>query len=153
MWKTKLRKPMFFTLGMVSAAAVAAYWFNQNPPGVTIVNPRRPPEPILAAEEVDKIRTLQTTREVFLLGGMSPDDRSILVVAGVSEESLQVSWLDLQTETFEPIDSKVLELFPQGEIAWSDDHTAIYLSSNASGKCAYVTRWPFYGKAWGRKAG
>ena len=57
---------------MVAGVSAAVYWFNQNPPGVTMIDPARPPEPILEPAEVEKIRTLQNTKEVYLLGGVSP---------------------------------------------------------------------------------
>jgi dipeptidyl aminopeptidase/acylaminoacyl peptidase len=130
MSKWKLVLTILF-LAIVSSRAV--YWFNQKPPGVTIINPSRPPEPILGPADVEKIRTLQNTKEVFLLGGISPDDTSILVIAGTSQDSGQVSWLNLQTGQFQPIDSKLLELFPESEIAWASDQTALYLSKNSNG--------------------
>ena len=131
-------KLLILTLSL-GGAAVAAFWLSQNPPGVTTINPARPPEPILELGEVEKIRTLQNTQEVFLLGATSPDDTSILVVAGTSEDSSQASWLNIQTGQFEPIDSKLVELAPQGEIAWSSDQTALYLSNNANGDPVLVT--------------
>lgn len=124
---------------IVASVSSTAYWFNQNPRGVTIINPNRLPAHILAAEEVEKIRTLQNTKDVFLLGGISPDDKSILVVAGTGEDSGQAAWLNIRTGQFEPIDSRILELFPQGEIAWSSDQTALYLSNNANGDPVLVT--------------
>lgn len=135
MSKSKLTM-LALSLGAVSAAA---FWWNQYPPGVTMIDPARPPERILEPAEVEKVRALQNTKEVFLLGGISPDDKSILVVAGTSEDAGQASWLNLQTGQFEPIDSQVLELFPQGEIAWSSDQTAHYLSKNANGDPILVT--------------
>lgn len=126
-------------LAVLAIGSAAAYWLNQNPPGVTMIDPKRPPEPLLEPAEVEKIRTLQNTRAVFLLGGISPDDTSILVVAGTSEDAGHASWLDLQTGQFQPIDSQVMELFPQGEIAWPSDQTALYLSNNATGDPVLVT--------------
>jgi dipeptidyl aminopeptidase/acylaminoacyl peptidase len=136
MSKGKLVLTILF-LAIVSSGTV--YWFNQNPPGVTMIDPKRPPEPILEPAEVDKIRTLQNTKAVFLLGGISPDDASILVIAGTSEDSGQASWLDLGTGQFEQIDSQALGLFPQGEIAWPGEQTAVYLSNNANGDPVLVT--------------
>ncbi|HEY3474535.1 MAG TPA: hypothetical protein VGK56_07980, partial [Anaerolineales bacterium] len=89
-----------------------AYWFNQNPPGVTMIDPARPPEDILEPAEVEKIRTLQSTKEVYLMGSVSPDDTTILVIAGAGETSAQAAWLHLQTGQMEPIDAKILEYFP-----------------------------------------
>ena len=125
-------------LSLGSVVAVA-FWFNQYPPGVTIINSTRPPEHILEPAEVEKIRTLQNTKEVFLLGGVSPDDTSVLVIAGTSEDSGQASWLNLETGQFESIDSSLLEVFPQSEIAWSSDQNALYLSQNTDGDPVLVT--------------
>lgn len=126
-------------LSLVSVAAAIAYWFNENPPGATMINPARPPKDILTPAEVEMIRTLQNTKEVYLLGPVSPDDTSILVVAGTSEAAAEAFWLDPQTGQMEPIHANVMEFFPQGDIAWSDDQTAIYLSSNANGDPVLVT--------------
>lgn len=136
MSKWKLVLTILF-LAAVSSGAV--YWFNQNPPGVTTINPSRPPEPILEPADVEKIRTLQNTKEVYLLGPVSPDDTTILVMAGVDEVSSQASWLNLQTGKLQPIDSQFLELAPQGEIAWSSDQIAVYFSNNANGDPVLVT--------------
>lgn len=124
---------------IVAGISAAVYWFTQNPPGVTMINPARPPEPILEPAEVEKIRTLQNTKEVYLMGPVSPNDATILVIDGIGEDSAQASWLNLQTGQMEPIDAKILELFPQGDIAWSDSQTALYLSSNANGDPVVVT--------------
>ena len=124
---------------LVAGISAAVYWFNQNPPGVTMIDPARPPEPILEPAEVEKIRTLQNTKEVFLLGGVSPDDTTVMVIAGTGEDSSHASWLNLQTGQMETIDAKVLEFFPQGDIAWSDHRTAVYFSSNANGDPVLVT--------------
>src|SRR5687768_8373571 len=124
---------LFVLVLIVGGVSAAVYWFNQNPPGVTMINPARPPDPILEPAEVEKIRTLQNTKEVYLMGSVSPDDTTIMVIAGTGEDSAQASWLNLQTGQMEPIDSKVLEFFPQSEIAWSGDRTALYLSNNANG--------------------
>lgn len=130
----------FLAIALVAAGiAAAAFWFNQNPPGVTMINPARPPEPILEPAEVEKIRTLQTTKEVYLLGGVSPNDTTIMVMAGTGEDSAQAFWLDLQTGQFESIDSKLLEFSPQGDLAWSDEQTVVYLSNNANGDPVLVT--------------
>ena len=124
---------------IVACISAAAYWFNQNPPGVTVINPARPPEDILEAAEVAKIRTLQNTNEVYLLGPVSPDDTTVITLSGSSEVTAQAAWLDLQTGQIEPIDSKLLEFAPQGDIAWSGDQTALYLSNNANGDPVLVT--------------
>ena len=124
---------------LVAGISTAGYWFNQNPPGVTMINPARPLEPILEPAEVERIRTLQNTKEVFLLGGVSPDDTTVMVIAGTGEDSSHAYWLDLQTGQMETIDAKVLEFFPQGDIAWSDHRTAVYFSSNANGDPVIVT--------------
>jgi hypothetical protein len=130
----------FLAIALVAAGiAAAAFWFNQNPPGVTMINPARPPEPILEPSEVEKIRTLQNTKEVYLLGGVSPDDKTIMVMAGTGEDSAQAFWLDLQTGQFESIDSKLLEFSPQGDLAWSDEQTVVYLSNNVNGDPVLVT--------------
>ncbi len=130
----------FLAIALVAAGiAAAAFWFYQNPPGVTMINPARPPEPILEPAEVEKIRTLQTTKEVYLLGGVSPNDTTIMVMAGTGEDSAQASWLNLPTGQLQPIDSKLLEFIPQGDIAWSSDQTALYLSNNANGDPVLVT--------------
>ena len=132
-------KLVLVVLTVAAISLAVGYWFYQNPPGVTMINPARPPEHILEPAEVEKIRTLQSTRDVFLLGGISPDDKSILVVAGTSAESGEVSWLNLETGQFEPTDPKLLELFPEGEIAWSNAQNAHYLSKNTNGDPVLVT--------------
>jgi dipeptidyl aminopeptidase/acylaminoacyl peptidase len=124
---------------IVAGVSAAVYWFNQNPPGVTMINPARPPEPILEPADVEKIRTLQNTKEVYLLGPVSPDDTTVMVMAGTGEDSAQASWLELPTGQLQPIDSKLLEFIPQGDIAWSSDQTALYLSNNANGDPVLVS--------------
>jgi hypothetical protein len=69
------------------ALIAAVYWFIQNPPGVTMINPARPPDPILEPAEVEKILTLQETKDVYLLGPVSSDDASIIAIAGLDENS------------------------------------------------------------------
>ena len=133
-WKSFLT---ILLVAILSSAAV--YWFNQNPPGVTMINPARPPEHILEPAEVEKIRTLQNSKEVYLVGSVSPDDTTIMVMAGSSEDSAQISWLNLQTGQFEPIDAQVVEFAPQGDVAWASDQTALYLSNNANGDPVLVT--------------
>ena len=132
-------KLMVLALSLASVAVAAAYWFNENPPGVTMINPARPPEDILEPAEVEKIRTLQNTKEVYLAGGISPDDTSILVFAGTGENSTQASWLDLQTGDLERVDSKILGLAPQGDLAWTSNQTAVYLSNNSNGDPVLVS--------------
>jgi dipeptidyl aminopeptidase/acylaminoacyl peptidase len=132
-------KLLGFVLITAGVAAGALYWFNQNPPGITMINPARPPEHILEPAEVEKIHTLQNTQEVYLLGRVSPDNTTIMVMAGSSEDSAQISWLDLQTGQFEPIDAKLIEFAPQGDIAWSSEQTAVYLSNNANGNPVLIT--------------
>ena len=124
---------------IVAGISAVVFWFNQNPPGVTMINPARLPEPILEPADVEKIHILQNTKEVYLLGPVSPDDTTTMVMAGTGEDSAQASWLDLPTGQLQPIDSKLLEFIPQGDVAWSDDQTAVYLSNDANGDPVLVT--------------
>ena len=126
-------------LGLFGAVSATSYWFNQNPPGATMIDPARPPEDILEPTEVEKIRTLQNTNDVFLVGRVSPDDSTILVLSGSEEGSKQISWMDVQTGQLEPIDLKAFELFPQSEIAWQDNRAAMFLSNNSNGDPVLVT--------------
>jgi dipeptidyl aminopeptidase/acylaminoacyl peptidase len=80
------------------------------------------------------------------VGRISPDDSTVIVASGTDEvsengepASMQASWMDIQTGELEPIDSKFLQLFPRGEIAWSDNNTAIYVSNNSNGDPVLVT--------------
>ena len=128
------------TFGLIAAIVSAAvYLFTQNPPGVTMINPARPPDPILEPAEVEEIRTLQNTKEVFLLGGVSPDDTTVIVAAGTGEDSIQAFWLNIQTGELQPVNSELIKLFPQGDIHWLDHQTVVYLSSNANGDPVIVT--------------
>jgi dipeptidyl aminopeptidase/acylaminoacyl peptidase len=126
---------------IVASISGAAYWFNQNPPGVTMIDPARPPEPILDAAELEKLVALQSTTDVFLVSGVSPDDSTILLVWGSSEESgtRQAGWMNIQTGELEPIPAEFLKLFPQSAVAWSDDQTVMYVSKNRSGDPVLVT--------------
>ena len=132
-------KLIILALSLASVAAATTYWFHENPPGVTMIDPARPPEDILELAEVEKIRTLQNTNDVFLVGRVSPDDSTIVVMSGSEQGSRQISWMDVQTGQLEPIDSKVLDLFPQSEIAWRDNQAAMYLSNNSNGDPVLVT--------------
>lgn len=135
-----MSKRNIIILGLIVAVvAASSYWFYENPPGVTMIDPARPPEDILEPTEVEKIRTLQNTNDVFLVGRISPDDSTIIVLYGSEQGSKQVSWMDVQTGQLEPIDLKALELFPQSEIAWRDNQTAMYLSNNSNGDPVLVT--------------
>ncbi len=135
-----MSKRNLIVIGLLTAStAAAAFWYNQNPPGVTMVNPARPPEDILEPADVEKIRTLQNTTEVFLLGEVSPDDAAVMVMAGTSENSIQVSWLNLQTGQLKPIDANIREFIPQSGLGWLDDRSAFYLSSNQNGEPVFVT--------------
>lgn len=135
-----MSKRNIIILGLIVAVvAASSYWFYENPPGVTMIDPARPPEDILEPTEVEKIRTLQNTNDVFLVGRISPDDSTIIVLYGSEQGSKQVSWMDVQTGQLEPIDRKALELLPQSEIAWRDNQTAMYLSNNSNGDPVLVT--------------
>ena len=43
MFKIKLLVLVLIAVGV----SAAVYWFNQNPPGVTVINPAQQPKPIL----------------------------------------------------------------------------------------------------------
>ena len=133
------KRNLFIIALLMVGAAAAAFWYVQNPPGVTLIDPARPPEPILEPAEVEKIRSLQNTKELFLLGEISPDDTTIIAAAGTGEDSSQAFWLNIQNGTMDPINSKFMALFPQSEITWLDDQTALYLSNNADGDPVIVT--------------
>lgn len=129
---------------IVTSISTLGIWIIQDPPGVTTINPARPPQDILEPEEMEKLRTLQNAKEVFLLGAISPDDSTVIVASGTEagngeSDSKQAVWLDIQTGQSTPIDSKFLELFPQSEIAWTGHQTANYVSSNANGDPVLVT--------------
>jgi len=131
---------------ILAVGSAVALWVIQNLSGVTTINPSRPPDDILEPAEMEKLRTLQNTTGVFLMGRISPDDSTVIVASGTDEvsengepASKQASWMDIQTGELEPIDSKFLELFPQGDIAWSDNDTAVYLSNNSNGDPVLVT--------------
>lgn len=135
-----MSKRKIITLALIAAIVSAAiYWFTQNPLGVTMINPARPPAPILEPADVEKIRTLQNTKEVFLLGGVSPDDTTIIVAAGTGEDTIQAFWLNIQTGELKPVNPEFIKLFPQGDIHWLDHQTVVYLSSNANGDPVVVT--------------
>src|SRR3712207_680575 len=107
-------------LGLVlilAALSVALILVMQNQPGVTTIDPARPPEDILEPAEMKKLRTLQNTTDVFLVGRVSPDDATVIVLSGSEQGSKQASWMDIRTGQLEPIDPKFIEQFPQSEIA------------------------------------
>jgi dipeptidyl aminopeptidase/acylaminoacyl peptidase len=126
---------------IVASGSAAAYWFSQNPPGVTMIDPARPPKAILEAAELEKLVALQSTKDVFLVSGVSPDDSTILLASGSGEErsSRQANWLNIQTGELEPIPAEFLDLFPQSAVAWSDQKTVMYVSNNKSGDPVLVT--------------
>ncbi len=134
-----LKRKLVLAALIVAGASAAVYWFSQNPPGATMIDPARPPQDILDPADVEKIRTLQNTKEVFLLGEVSPEDTTVIVAAGAGEDSIQAFWLNIQTGSLEPIHSEFLQIFPQGEIHWLSPQAAIYLSSNANGDQILVT--------------
>ena len=124
---------------ILAIGLVLVYSVLQNEPGVTIINPERPPEDILETAEMEKLRALQNTTDVFLVGRISPDDSTVIVAYGSEQGSKQASWLDIQTGQMKPIGNKFIEFFPQGDVAWADNQTALYLSSNANGDPVLVT--------------
>jgi hypothetical protein len=69
------------------ALIAAVYWFIQNPPGVTMINPARPPDPILEPAEVEKIRSAGATRSYRLQ------------ILGVGLQG-DLVWLDAQTAVY-----------------------------------------------------
>jgi dipeptidyl aminopeptidase/acylaminoacyl peptidase len=109
--------------------------------GFTTIDPAHPPPAILEFAELERLITLQSTSEVFLLSGVSPDDSTIIVAAGSSEDpgSGQASWLNIQTGQLEPLPAEFLKLFPQSQVTWSSSQTAVYLSSNEAGDPLVVT--------------
>ena len=138
------RVKLLSLLLIVASLSALGIWIIQNPAGVTTVNPARPPQDILEPDEMEKLRTLQNAKDVFLLGAISPDDSTVIVASGTESgkgksDSKQAVWLDIPTGQSTPIDAKFLQLFPQSEIAWTDDETAIYLSGNANGDPVLVT--------------
>ncbi|HET9907029.1 MAG TPA: prolyl oligopeptidase family serine peptidase [Anaerolineales bacterium] len=135
---------ILFVVVLLASVSAGIIWRLQNPPGVIMINPMRPPQNILGEAELEKLRALQNTTDIFLIGSISPDDSTVIVATGTeegseNEGSKQVSWMNIQTGQLEPVDSKFLELFPQGEIAWPDNNTAVYLSSNLNGDPVLVT--------------
>jgi dipeptidyl aminopeptidase/acylaminoacyl peptidase len=139
-----MKAKILFVVVLLAGVTAGIIWRLQNPPGVIMINPMQPPQNILGDEDIEKLRTLQDTTDVFLIGNISPDDSTVIVATGSEEgsengESKQASWMNIQTGQLEPINSKFLELFPQGEIAWSDTNTAVYVSSNSNGDPLLVT--------------
>ena len=129
---------------IITSISALGIWLIQDPPGVTTINTARPPQDILEPEEMEKLRTLQNARDVFLLGAISPEDSTVIVASGTDAgngetDSKQAVWPDIQTGQSTPIDSKFIELFPQSEIAWTGNGTASYLSGNANGDPVLVT--------------
>ena len=124
------------TLAIGVALVISAL---QNQPGITTINPSRPPSDILKPAELERLRTLQNTTDVFLVGRVSPDDSTVIVATGSEQGSKQASWMDTQTGQMKPINAKFIEFFPHGDIAWADEQTAVYLSNNAQGDPALVT--------------
>jgi dipeptidyl aminopeptidase/acylaminoacyl peptidase len=129
-----LASSLILVIGLTLVISVLQYQ-----PGVTTINPARPPEDILEPAEMEKLRTLQNTTDVFLVGRVSPDDSTVIVADGSEQGSKHASWLDIQTGQMKPINTKFIEFFPQGEIAWTDEQTAVYLSNNANGDLVLVT--------------
>jgi dipeptidyl aminopeptidase/acylaminoacyl peptidase len=142
------RKFIFLFLAIVLVIGIAAgVSYFRNTAGFTTIDPAHPPEPILEAAELEKIAALQNTLDVFLLSAISPDDSTIIVAAGSSEgpssngtgSGAQASWLNIQTGEREPIPAEFFQLFPQSQIVWSDEGTAVYLSANQNGDSVLVT--------------
>lgn len=136
------RKFLFLLVAVVLVIGViVGVIYFQNNAGVTTIDPARPPEQILEAAEFEKLMALQNTLDVFLLSGVSPDDSTIIVAAGASDESgsKQASWMNIQTGALEPINAEFLKLFPQSAVAWSDEQTVVYISSNEAGDPLLVT--------------
>ncbi|HSL28972.1 MAG TPA: prolyl oligopeptidase family serine peptidase [Anaerolineales bacterium] len=133
---------LYALLGLVLAIGIAAaVLYVRNPAGITTIDPNDPPEPILEAAELEKLKTLQSTQDVFLLSGVSPDDSTILVAAGPSDDPAagSASWLDIQTGELQPVPAEILQLVPQSQVAWKDNDTAVYVSNNANGDPVLVT--------------
>ena len=133
---------LYALLGLVLVIGIAAaVLYIRNNAGITTIDPNDPPEPILEAAELEKLKTLQSTQDVFLLSGVSPDDSTIIVAAGPSDDPTagRASWLNIQTGELQPIPAEILQLFPQSQIAWKDNDTAVYVSTNASGDPVLVT--------------
>jgi dipeptidyl aminopeptidase/acylaminoacyl peptidase len=143
MTKTSLARRLLLSLCILTlvVGVAAGIVYIRNTAGVTTIDPARPPEPILDAVELEKLITLQDTQDVFLLSGVNPDDSTIIVAAGSSEEAgpRQASWMHIQTGELQPITEEFLKLPPQSQVAWISNQTAVYVSNNQSGDPILVT--------------
>ena len=130
----------FFMLTLVAGVAAGIVYLRNNA-GITTIDPARPPESLLVAAELEKLTALQNTQDVFLLSDVSPDDSTVIVAAGASDESgsRQASWMNIQTGALEPITDEFLELPPQSAAVWSGDETVVYVSNNETGDPILVT--------------
>lgn len=133
---------LYALLGLVLVIGIAlTVLYIRDTAGIITIDPNNPPEPIFEASELEKLKALQSTQDVFLLSGVSPDDSTIIVAAGPSDDPTagRASWLNIQTGELQPIPAEILQLFPQSQIAWKDNDTAVYVSSSTSGDPVLVT--------------
>jgi dipeptidyl aminopeptidase/acylaminoacyl peptidase len=94
----------------------------------------------LPPAELQKLATLRNTTEPRLLSAVSPDDTTIVTMAlpetgrGGSEPGTpQFAFLNVQDGSSKAVDKAVLSAEPETEVAWRDDHTAVYLSATQAG--------------------
>ena len=110
------------------------------------VEPDQPPPPILQPAEVERLLTLQNTKELFLLSAVSPDDTSVVFAAapvgaeeGKGAEPPVAGFLAIRDGSLQEIDPSFFMHFPQSEVVWRDAQTAVYLSSGPEGEPVMVS--------------
>ncbi len=101
-----------------SAAPAAANIF--------VIDPRKPPVPTLAADEVKKLAALQGAVFPRMLSDVSPDDAVVLTAVG-RQGHQQLAFVGVSDGSFKPIQ---LEFPLLSNVAWRDVHTAVYISQD-----------------------
>lgn len=96
---------------------------------IAVVDPDAEPEVTLRPADAQKLARLQQVVFPALASDVSPDDRSILVSASRGQTG-GLAFVDITDGAVKPVGREALRWEPFTEVAWRDDHTAVYISGD-----------------------
>lgn len=94
-----------------------------------LIDPTEEPEITLSEAEAQKLITLQNTTFPLIVGGISPDDRTMLTAA-YSLSGVQLQFVNINDSSMVQVDDLALALGPLTQPGWIDNETLRYISLN-----------------------